>query len=58
MPRTPPLILAALLAVTLAASGCGRKADLEKPSAMPAPNGEKKAPPVEDKPFILDGLIK
>jgi predicted small lipoprotein YifL len=57
MSRTFPLFLAAALLVSL--SACGRKADLERPSAMPAPNnGPKTTEPVEDKPFVLDGLIK
>jgi predicted small lipoprotein YifL len=57
MSRTFPFFLATVILVSLTA--CGRKADLEKPSAMPAPeNGQKVTEPVEDKPFVLDGLIK
>jgi predicted small lipoprotein YifL len=57
MSRTFPFFLATVILVSL--SACGRKADLEKPSAMPAPeNGQKVTEPVEDKPFVLDGLIK
>jgi predicted small lipoprotein YifL len=58
MSRTVTLILAASLLIPLAA--CGRKAALEAPSAAPPTNGEKAPPaePKEDKPFILDGLIK
>ncbi len=60
--------MARLLTVTLAAlmmiaslSACGRRGPLEAPSAAanPPAAGEKAAEPqVEDKPFILDGLIK
>ncbi len=58
MSRTVTLILAASLLIPLAA--CGRKAALEAPSAAPPANGEKAPPaePKEDKPFILDGLIR
>ncbi len=60
--------MARLLTVTLAAlmmiislSACGRRGPLEAPGAAanPPAAGEKAAEPqVEDKPFILDGLIK
>ncbi len=60
--------MARLLNVTLAAlmmiaslSACGRGGPLEAPSAAanPPAAGEKAAEAqVEDKPFILDGLIK
>lgn len=58
MPRYIPAILAATLLLPLAA--CGRKAALDAPNAIPPANGEKAPPaePVEDKPFILDGLIR
>ena len=58
MPRLTPLILAAALALTL--TGCGRKAPLDPPSAAPPAEGKKAPPaaPKEDKPFILDGLIR
>jgi predicted small lipoprotein YifL len=58
MSRTVTLILAAALLVPLAA--CGRKAALEAPNAIPPAKGEKAPPaePKEDKPFILDSLIK
>jgi predicted small lipoprotein YifL len=58
MSRTFALILAASLLVPLAA--CGRKAPLDPPSAAPPVNGEKAPPaaPAQDKPFILDGLIR
>ncbi len=59
MPRTSPILIVSALAASLALSSCGRKADLERPSAMPAPaNGQNASEPVDDKPFILDGLIK
>lgn len=54
-------ILSAMLALTLA--GCGVKGPLEPPSAANAPEGAEDgavAPatePVEDRPFILDGLL-
>jgi predicted small lipoprotein YifL len=57
MSRTLPFLVAVALLISL--SGCGRKADLEKPSALPAPEtGEKPAAPAQDKPFVLDGLIQ
>jgi predicted small lipoprotein YifL len=58
MSRTFALILAASLLVPLAA--CGRKAALEAPNAIPPAKGETAPPaePVQDKPFILDSLIK
>lgn len=57
-----------LLAVVAAASACGRKAGLDTPyeAAVQARKDAEKAnqplppepaPPVVDKPFILDGLI-
>jgi predicted small lipoprotein YifL len=57
-----------LLAVVAAASGCGRKTGLDSPyeAAVQARKDAEKAkqplppepaPPVVDKPFILDGLI-
>ncbi|UXM94983.1 lipoprotein [Bartonella sp. HY329] len=44
----------------LALAGCGRKGPLEPPpsSIIENANGEKVQKPREDKPFILDGLIK
>lgn len=57
MSRTLTLVLAALLLIPL--SACGRKAPLDAPSAVPVKEGEKQPePPVEDKPFVLDRLIK
>ena len=56
--------LSTLLILCLAAaslSACGRRGPLDAPSAAanPPAAGEKAAEPqVEDKPFILDGLIK
>lgn len=50
-----------LLAASAALSACGRRGPLEAPSAAANPpvNGEKQAvEPAEDKPFVLDGLIK
>jgi predicted small lipoprotein YifL len=59
MPRTLPIALAAVLAASLALSACGRKAPLDPPSAVPVEKGkEQPAPPVADKPFILDKLIQ
>lgn len=57
-----------LLAVVAAASACGRKAGLDTPyeAAVQARKDAEKAnqplppepaPPVVDRPFILDGLI-
>jgi predicted small lipoprotein YifL len=58
MSRTFALILAASLLIPL--SACGRKAALDAPNAVPPAKGEKAPPaePVEDKPFVLDGLIR
>ncbi len=58
MPRI--LTYALIMAIALSASACGRKAALEAPGATPPANGEKAPPaePKEDKPFILDGLIR
>ncbi len=57
MSRTLTLVLATLLLIPL--SACGRKAPLDAPSAVPVKEGEKQPePPVEDKPFVLDRLIK
>jgi predicted small lipoprotein YifL len=48
-----------ILAASLALTACGRKAPLDPPSAVPVEKGkEQPAPPVEDKPFILDKLIQ
>ncbi len=61
----PVLLLASLVAV----AGCGRKAGLDTPFEA-AVNARKDAernkepvppeptPPVEDKPFVLDGLLE
>jgi predicted small lipoprotein YifL len=53
--------LIALLAAATILSACGRKGPLEAPSASANPaaaNGAAQPAPVEDKPFILDGLIQ
>ncbi len=53
------LLVLCLTAASL--SACGRRGPLEAPSAAanPPAAGEKAADaPVEDKPFVLDGLIK
>jgi predicted small lipoprotein YifL len=57
MARLLTITLAALLAISTL-SACGRRGPLEAPSATANPSAAEKAPPVEDKPFILDGLIK
>ena len=62
------LLTTTLLAALLAASGCGRKADLDTPyqarldareAAQDAgePLPPEPAPPVKDRRFVLDGLI-
>lgn len=58
MARTTALLLVALSITSLA--GCGRRGALEAPSAIGnAPkDAARPAAPKEDKPFILDGLIK
>lgn len=49
----------AVVIVTASLSACGRRGPLEAPSAAANPSAtDEKAPQVEDKPFILDGLIK
>jgi predicted small lipoprotein YifL len=64
MPKTlPNLLIFCLAALMMIASlsACGRRGPLEAPSAAanPPASGEKASePPVADKPFILDGLIK
>jgi len=56
--RNSVLVLAAIVLST-ALSACGRKAPLDAPSAVPVKQGEKQPePPAQDKPFILDKLIK
>lgn len=60
MTRTAALMFTALMfAATL--SACGRKGPLEAPTASvnpPVQDGAAQPAPVEDKPFILDGLIQ
>jgi predicted small lipoprotein YifL len=52
-----PLAVLALASLTLA--GCGRKGDLDAPgtAAVDQNNVNKKAAPVEDRPFFLDPLL-
>lgn len=52
-----PLAVLALVSLTLA--GCGRKGDLDVPGTPVADqnNANKKAAPVEDRPFVLDPLL-
>ena len=41
-------------------TGCGRRGELERPSATPVPQasaGEAQAPAAQERPFILDGLL-
>jgi predicted small lipoprotein YifL len=58
MYRSPALLIAALV-LSMALSACGRKAPLDAPSAVPVKQGEEQSePPVQDKPFVLDRLIK
>ncbi|MGV3549127.1 LPS translocon maturation chaperone LptM [Rhizobium sp.] len=54
---TIPLAVLALVSLTLA--GCGRKGDLDVPgtAAVDQNNANKKAAPVEDRPFVLDPLL-
>lgn len=52
--------VALLLIVAIGLSACGRRGPLEAPSASVTANPvskEKQEAPVEDRPFILDGLI-
>ena len=49
------------LLISFPLSACGRKGPLEAPSASANPaaqSGPAQPAPVEDKPFILDGLIQ
>ena len=52
-----PLAVLALASLTLV--GCGRKGDLDVPGtpAVDQNNANKKAAPVEDRPFVLDPLL-
>lgn len=59
MSRNFPLLIVTALVISLPLSACGRKAPLDAPSAVPVKEGEKpKDVTVEDKPFVLDKLIK
>ncbi len=60
--RKMAITLLALTAFGLAAGGCGRRGEPERPEAAVIP-GEKSAPATdapakEDRPFILDSLIQ
>lgn len=58
--RTNTILLIALSGA-LALSACGRRGPLGAPGATanpPAADQKASEPQVEDKPFILDGLIK
>lgn len=60
MNRVAIVIYTSLL-VSVSLSACGRKGPLEAPSASANPaaqSGPAQPAPVEDKPFILDGLIQ
>jgi len=59
MSRSLIVPLAALALVSLVLSGCGRKGDLDVPGTPVADqnNANKKAAPVEDRPFVLDPLL-
>ena len=69
MSVTRALVVAAAIAALAVVSGCGRKSGLDTPyeAAVQARKDAEKAKeplppepekPVEDKPFLLDGLIK
>lgn len=49
-----------VISASASLSACGRRGPLEVPSAAANPqSGETaEATPVEDKPFVLDGLVK
>jgi predicted small lipoprotein YifL len=54
-------LLFTVIMLTAALSACGRKGPLEAPSASANPaaqSGPAQPAPVEDTPFILDGLIQ
>ncbi len=54
------ILVTAITAIGLLASlsACGRRGALEAPSAAANPPEKAQPAPVEDKPFVLDGLIK
>lgn len=52
------LLALGLLASLLSVSACGRAGAPQKPSgAVVADDGSQAEPQVEDKPFVLDGLL-
>ncbi|PZO76627.1 MAG: hypothetical protein DI629_15855 [Mesorhizobium amorphae] len=66
--RAAKLSIIALLGLSAALAGCGRKGELDTPyqAAVEArkeaernnqPVPPEPTPPVQDKPFILDGLL-
>jgi predicted small lipoprotein YifL len=46
------------LSLSFTVSACGRRGALEAPSAAANPPATAQPAPVEDKPFVLDGLIQ
>jgi predicted small lipoprotein YifL len=57
MTRTFVIVVIAL-SLTAPLSACGRRGALEAPSASANPPATAQQAPVEDKPFVLDGLIE
>ncbi|MGL4487814.1 MAG: LPS translocon maturation chaperone LptM [Rhizobiaceae bacterium] len=53
-------LITAITALGLLATltACGRRGALEAPSASANPPATAQPAPVEDKPFVLDGLIQ
>jgi predicted small lipoprotein YifL len=54
------ILVTAITAIALLASlsACGRRGSLEAPSTAANPPATAQPAPVEDKPFVLDGLIQ